>query len=120
MIGTIASLTASIAMAATISTAPVTESNLDGWESAGTYRITEFDVCCNDPAGRQSASGKTLEYGDCAMNNVPFGTKVNIEGEEFTVVDRCAFDDTIDIFVENDTGVCHCNRLDYRNVSIKY
>ncbi len=54
------------------------------------------------------------------MNGVPFGTKICIDGEEFTVVDRCGFDNTVDIFVENDTGECQCNFLDYKEVFIKH
>lgn len=89
------------------------------WADGGTYRITCYDVCCNDPQGRQSACGKTLEYGDVAMNGVPFGTEISIEGEIFTVVDRCARDDTIDIFIENDSGYCQCDLLDYKKVMVK-
>ena len=53
------------------------------------------------------------------MNGVPFGTKISIDGEIFTVVDRCARDDTVDIFVENDSGYCNCNLLEYKDVRIK-
>ena len=90
------------------------------YESIGEYRITTYEICCNDPVGRQSASGKTLEYGDVAMNGVPFGTKICIDGEEFTVVDRCGVDNTVDIFIENDSGCCNCNYLDYKEVFVKY
>lgn len=89
-----------------------------GPTSLGEYRITTYDVCCNEPHGRQSASGKTLEYGDVAMNDVPFGTKISIDGEIFTVVDRCGVDNTVDIFIENDTGVCQCDTLEYKEVYI--
>ncbi len=82
----------------------------------GEYRITTYDVCCNEPQGRQSASGKALEYGDVAMNGLPFGSKISIDGEIFTVVDRCGIDGTVDIFIENDTGVCQCDTLDYKEV----
>ena len=89
------------------------------WADGGTYRITCYDVYCNVPQGRQSASGKTLEYGDVAMNGVPFGTEISIEGEIFTVVDRCERDDTIDIFIENDSGYCQCDLLEYKKVMVK-
>ena len=85
-------------------------------ESLGVWRITTYDVCCNYPQGRQSASGKRLEYGDIAMNGVPFGTKIIIDGEIFTVVDRCGIDGTVDIFIENDSDVCQCDTLEYKEV----
>lgn len=46
------------------------------------------------------ASGKIAEVGMIAMNNVPFGTKVEIQGKTYTVEDRIAkrFGDRIDIF----------------------
>ena len=90
--------------------------DMDMPESLGVYRITTYDVCCNEPHGRQSASGKRLEYGDVAMNGVPFGTKISIDGEIFTVVDRCGINNTVDIFIENDSGVCQCNTLDHKEV----
>ena len=115
----IKSITA-LALATAISVAPMPQKEkTPEWKDAGTYRITCYDVCCNDPQGRQSASGKTLEYGDVAMNGVPFGTEISIEGEVFTVTDRCARDDTVDIFVENDSGYCQCNLLEYKDVRIK-
>lgn len=90
------------------------------YESIGEYRITTFCCACNEEYGFQSASGKTLGYGDVAMNGVPFGTKICIDGEEFTVVDRCGVDNTVDIFIENDSGYCNCNYLDYKEVFVKY
>lgn len=118
MIGTIASLTASIAMAATMATAPVSESNLDGWEYIGEQRITTYCCACNDGAGHESSSGKYLEYGDCACNWLPIGTAVRVGGEEYTVVDICGIDDTIDIFVDDDSGVCQCNHMSYEKVEV--
>ena len=73
---------------------------------------------CNDGAGHESSSGKYLEYGDCACSWLPVGTKVNVEGEEFTVVDTCGTD-AIDIFIDDDSGFCQCDRNEYKNVSIK-
>lgn len=116
MLKSIAAL--AVATALTVSPVQVKEKKPE-WKDAGTYRITCYDFWCNDPQGRQSASGKTLEYGDVAMNGVPFGTKISIDGEIFTVVDRCARDDTVDIFVENDSGYCNCNLLEYKDVRIK-
>lgn len=73
---------------------------------------------CNDGTGHESSSGKYLEYGDCACNWLPIGTEVRVGGEEYTVVDTCGIDDTIDIFVDDDSGVCQCNHLSYEKVEV--
>lgn len=103
---------------ASMATAPAPEP-AEHWENIGQYRITTYDIYCNEPAGRDTASGKRLEYGQVAMNNVPFGTKIAIDGEVFEVTDRCAFDDTVDIFIETDKGYCDCNFLEYKEVMMK-
>lgn len=89
------------------------------WKSLGEYRITVFCQYCNDPGGYQSKSGKPLEYGDVAMNGVPMGSKISIEGEVFTVTDRCGLNDTVDIFIPADKGYCPCNILDCKEVFIQ-
>ena len=90
------------------------------WRSLGKWRITTYCAECNEPIGHQSASGKRLEYGHVAMNGVPLGAKISIEGEIFTVTDRCGIDNTVDIFIPDEgDGACHCNTLDYKEVQIK-
>ena len=79
-------------------------------------RITRFCPFCNDGSGYECTAGKKLEYGDCAANWLPNGTKVSIEGEIFTVNDTCGVDNTIDIFV--DTDKCECDLLEYKKVVI--
>ena len=79
----------------------------------GHQRITTYCPECNDGQGYESSSGKKLEYGDCACSWLPIGTKINIEGAPFTVVDICGTD-AIDIFV--DTEDCECNLNEYRKV----
>lgn len=106
-------------LATTLASTPIPHKKVDNWKSIGEYRITTYDIYCNEPQGRQSSSGKVLEYGDVAMNGVPIGTKISIEGEIFTVVDRCGIDNTVDIFIENDSGYCQCNTLDYKEVKVK-
>ena len=118
MVSTIASLTASIAMAATMAT--TTFEPDPEWVNVGEYRITTYCPVCNDGAGHESSSGIPLEYGCAASKDFPIGTTISIEGEQFVITDVCGMDNTIDIFIDDDSGVCHCNRLDYRNVSIKY
>lgn len=103
-----------LAIATSIATTPAPA--VENWTNIGEYRITTYDIHCNEPQGRESASGVELEYGHCAMNGVPFGTKIAIEGEVFEVVDRVGVDNTVDIFIENDAGYCRCNFLDYKTV----
>lgn len=103
-------------IAATVTATPLPA---ETWEDYGDWRITTFCTECNDPGGRVSASGEPLEYGDVAMNGVPMGTTISIEGEIFTVKDRCGIDGTVDIFVPSVDGECRCNLLEYKNVRIK-
>lgn len=107
----------SLLMITTIVSTNVEQITEPQWEMIGECRITTYCPHCNEPQGHQSSSGKYLEYGDCACNFLPLGTVISIEGEEFTVVDTCGMDNTIDIFIDSDS--CQCNLLDYRKVSVK-
>lgn len=82
-----------------------------------TVRVTEYCPSCNCPPGHGSASGKYLEEGDCACGWLPMGTVVIIDGEEYTVVDVCGTD-AIDIFVNDDSGECRCERNEYEEAVI--
>jgi 3D (Asp-Asp-Asp) domain-containing protein len=95
------------------------DSPKEEWVDAGTYRITTYCQYCNEVEGFQTASGKRLEYGQVAMNGVPFGTKISIEGEVFEVTDRVGVGNTVDIFIPSDKGYCACNYLEHKNVRIK-
>lgn len=108
-------LSGAIAMSA----AQIPAETPEPWESLGEWRITVYDQYCNEPQGFESVSGKRLEPGHVAMNGVPLGSKISIEGEEYEVTDRCGIDGTVDIFIANDTGECHCNVLEYKEVYIK-
>lgn len=110
---------AAVLITSSLLTAPAPGPPKEEWKSLGEYRISVFCQHCNDPAGYQSKSGKPLEYGDVAMNDVPFGSKISIDGEVFTVTDRCGIDNTVDIFIPTDTDYCSCNTLDYKEVRIK-
>lgn len=90
---------------------------VEKWYPVDDVRITCYCCACNDGSGHESSSGKYLEYGDCACNWLPIGTKVSIEGEIFTVVDTCGMNNTIDIFV--DTDYCNCNLLECKKVMVK-
>lgn len=116
----IKTLIATALLTATISTAPApAPKNEPVWEPIGEWRITTYDIYCNEPQGRESSSGKTLEYGYVAMNGVPMGSEISIDGEVFEVADRCGIDGTVDIFIENDSDHCQCDTLDYKEVYIK-
>lgn len=95
----------------------VSYNDLSEWEQLGKCRITCYCPSCNDGSGHESASGKYLEYGDCACSWLPVGTIVSIEGEEFEVVDICGTD-AIDIFIDDSDG-CNCNLNEWRYVSVK-
>lgn len=116
---------ASLLLAAVLTAGPASaikdkKPDTDEWRSLGEWRITTYCAQCNEPIGHQSASGKRLEYGHVAMNGVPLGSKISIEGEIFTVTDRCGIDNTVDIFIPDEgDGACHCNMLDYKEVQIK-
>lgn len=78
------------------------------WESLGECWITYYCPSCNDPRGSyQSSSGVTLYDGCVACSWLPIGTKIRIDGQEYTVMDRCGTD-AIDIFV--DSGSCCCSQ----------
>ncbi len=101
-------------MIATIATTPIPQE--DNWVNIGEYRVTTYCRYCNEPQGLQTSSGKTLEAGHVATKDLPIGTKIAIEGDEFVVTDICGVDNTIDIYVENDSGYCQCNTLEYETV----
>lgn len=93
-------------------TAPIPKTE---YVDLGECRITTYCPECNDGEGYESSSGTELEYGHCACNWLPVGTKINIEGEPFVVVDTCGTD-AIDIFI--DTDDCWCNVNEYRKVVV--
>ena len=116
----IKTLIATALLTATISTAPApAPKNEPVWEPIGEWRITTFCEECNEPIGHQSSSGRYLEYGQVAMNGIPIGSEISIDGETFEVTDRCGINNTVDIFIESGDGCCHCNKLDYKKVYIK-
>ena len=51
--------------------------------------------------GTVMANGETVHYGAIACNFLPIGTKVRIDGEIFTVKDRCGYGDRIDIYMNS-------------------
>ncbi len=86
------------------------------WKSIGMRRITTYCPWCNDPPGtHNSSSGVRLYEGCAACNWLAIGTKIRINGNEYTIVDNCGTD-AIDIFV--DTSYCQCHTNYYTNVEI--
>ena len=67
---------------------------------------------------RRTASGATCQEGiTCALNGVPFGSKVTWNGNTYTVQDRCGFNNTLDLFVEDVNRAYQIGRT--RNVRIE-
>lgn len=85
------------------------------WESLGYVRCTEYCASCNSPSGHTSSSGTYLSEGCVACSWLSIGTKIRIDGHEYTVVDICGTD-AIDIFV--DSYGCYCNMNTYKEVEI--
>lgn len=112
-------LTAAVLIAGSISMmgqadlAPAKEEIVD----LGECRITCYCPNCNDGEGHESSSGTYLEYGHAACRWLPNGTIIDIEGEEFEIVDTCGTD-AIDIFIDDESG-CRCNLNEYRHVVIR-
>lgn len=90
----------------------------ENWSPAVDCRITTYCPACNDGAGHESSTGTRLRYGHAACRWLKPGTIISIEGEEFEIVDTCGTD-AIDIFIDDDSGACHCNLNEYRKVTIK-
>lgn len=108
-------LAAGIAASGTVTDA-VTPSN--EWSPVMECRITTYCPVCNDGSGHESSSGTYLKTGHAACRWLPNGTIISIEGEEFEIVDTCGTE-AIDIFVDDDSGICQCNLNEYRKVTIK-
>ena len=84
----------------------------------GECRITTYCPACNDGSGHESSTGTWLRSGHAACSFLPAGTVIDIEGERFTIVDTCGMPGTIDIFRDDNSGVCNCSLLEYKNVCI--
>lgn len=85
------------------------------WQNLGYIRTTEYCGTCNDPAGHQSSSGAWLTDGMAACNWLPNGTRIRVNGQEYTVTDYCGTD-AIDLF--RDTDGCYCNLNQYQKVEV--
>lgn len=88
------------------------------YEDPGQCRVTCYCPECNDGTGHESSSGAYLKTGHAACRWLPVGTIIDIEGDEFEIVDTCGTD-AIDIFIDDDSGECSCNLNEYKRVTIK-
>lgn len=64
------------------------------------------------------ASGKEVYVGAVAYNNVPLGTKIEIDGNIYVVEDRCLHDNVIDIYM-NTIDKCYEHGVQYKKVKVK-
>ena len=73
----------------------------------GTFTISHYcscKICCGANATGTTASGKKVREGMVAASrNIPFGTKLKIDGVVYSVEDRLAtkYDSRIDVFVNS-------------------
>lgn len=65
-----------------------------------TVRVSHYTVNDLYTPSDITATGDTLVEGMCAFNGVPFGTKIYVNGAEYSVMDRCGFDNCVDIYVD--------------------
>lgn len=108
-----------LAGAITISAAAVDAAETQPiYEDLGQCRVTCYCPECNDGTGHESSSGAYLKTGHAACRWLPIGTIIDIEGDEFEIVDTCGTD-AIDIFIDDDSGVCRCNLNEFKRVTIK-
>lgn len=73
------------------------------WESAGRYRMTHFCPCrkCNGSNAGRTASGAPMTVGRTVATGreFPFGTRLLINGQVYTVEDRGVPNGCVDILV---------------------
>ena len=103
---------AEIAIAALIAATPAPADHY-----TTTARVTEYCPACNSPAGHGSASGVYLTAGHCACGWLPMGAVVEIDGARYEVVDTCGTD-AIDIFIDDNSGACVCDRNEVEEVTV--
>lgn len=74
------------------------------WENLGRHKITHYcpERCCNGENAWETASGAPMTFGRtvaASAREFPFGTKLRIDGKEYTVEDRGVGPGCIDILV---------------------
>ena len=93
------------------------------WENAGRYRMSHFCPCrkCNGRNAGRTASGAPMQVGRTVATGreFPFGTRLLINGQIYTVEDRGVPNGCIDILVgshaeANRRGLFHTNVFIWR------
>lgn len=76
------------------------DSEEEKWESLGVWKTTGFCPCrkCNGKNAGKTASGAPMTPGrTVAVGNLPFGTRLKINGKEYVVEDRGVHGHHVDI-----------------------
>jgi 3D (Asp-Asp-Asp) domain-containing protein len=79
--------------------------------------VAECSAYTPNDCGEITANGEYVHLGGVACNFLPFGTKVMIDGIEYTVNDRCGIDNCIDIFMLSAEQAIEFGRR-YKNVYV--
>ena len=61
--------------------------------------VTAYSAGDGNTPGVIMASGKHVYEGAVAYNGLPLGSVLEIEGRQYVVEDRCKYDDTVDIYM---------------------
>lgn len=91
-----------LAVLALSAAAPI-DTRAAGWESLGTWKCTAYcpEECCNGNNANRTASGEPMVVGETvAVGHLPFGTRLLIDGHEYTVTDRGVTGKHVDILHE--------------------
>ena len=92
-----------LAVLALSAAAPI-DTRAAGWESLGTWKLTAYcpEECCNGSNAHRTASGEPMVVGETvAVGHLPFGTRLLIDGHEYTVTDRGVIGKHVDILHES-------------------
>ena len=81
-------------------------------------KTTAYSELDDNTPGNIMASGKRVYEGSVAYNQLPLGTKIEIDGINYYVEDRCAYDNVIDIYM-NTVDKCNQYGVQYKKVKVK-
>ena len=92
-------------------------------ESKVTYReiyvkTTAYTLGDDWTPNEVMANGEIPFVGACAYNRVELGTVLEIDGGEYIVLDRCADDDTIDIYFNTEED-CENYGIQWKTIRIR-
>lgn len=72
-----------------------------GYERVITCEVSAYTAGDGLTPSTLMASGVPVYVGACACNFLPFGTQVRINGNIYTVMDRCGVDNCIDLYMSS-------------------